>query len=131
MIFRAILICAVPVLFLAGYQPDQPAYRVREHYAKSEIMIPMRDGVKLFTIIYSPRDQSAKYPILMTRTAYGIPPYGPDNYRDVIGPNNEFAREGYIVVYQDTRGKFKSEGDFVHHRPMVKGQINESTDAYD
>ncbi len=131
MICRAILVCSVPVLFLAGYQPEQPDYHVREHYTKSEVMIPMRDGVKLFTIIYSPRDQSVKCPILMTRTAYGIPPYGPDNYRNVIGPNNDYAKEGYIVVYQDTRGKFKSEGEFVHHRPMLKGQINESTDAYD
>jgi uncharacterized protein len=131
MIYRAFIVCVVPVLFLAGYQPERPTYPVRENYTKAEVMIPMRDGVKLFTIIYSPRDPSAKYPILMTRTAYGIPPYGPDNYREVIGPNNGFAKEGYIVVYQDTRGKFKSEGEFVHHRPMVKGQINESTDAYD
>ena len=89
----------------------QPAgYSVKEHYIKSEYMVPMRDGVKLFTIVYAPKDSTQKYPILITRTAYGIPPYGPDNYRDVIGPNNNFAREGYIVVYQDARGKFKSEG---------------------
>src|SRR5580700_9380496 len=111
----------------------QPAYSVKEHYTKSEIMVPMRDGVKLFTIVYSPRDKSQKYPILISRTAYGIPPYGPDNYRNVIGPNNEFAKEGYIVVYQDARGKFKSEGEFIHHRPMAEGanQVDESTDTYD
>jgi putative CocE/NonD family hydrolase len=93
----------------------------------------MRDGVKLFTIVYAPRDRSQTYPILITRTAYGIPPYGPENYRAVIGPNNDFAREGYIVVYQDARGKFKSEGEFIHHRPILEGpnQINESTDTYD
>ena len=51
----------------------------------------------------------------MTRTAYGIGPYGADSYRTVVGPNNEFAKEGYIFVYQDTRGKFKSEGEFIHH----------------
>ncbi len=110
---------------------QQPAYNVKDHYAKSEIMVPMRDGIKLFTIVYAPRDRSQKYPILITRTAYGIPPYGPDNYRNVVGPNNEFAREGYIVVYQDCRGKFRSEGEFIHHRPYVKGQVNESTDTYD
>jgi predicted acyl esterase len=87
-------------------------------------MIPMRDGVKLFTIVYAPRDRSQTYPILITRTAYGIPPYGPDNYREIIGPNNDFAREGYIVVYQDARGKFKSEGEFIHHRPILEG-LNE------
>src|SRR5262245_44768841 len=110
---------------------NTPAYNVKEHYAKSEVFITMRDGVKLFTIIYAPKDQSQKYPILITRTAYGIAPYGQENYRPTIGPNNEFAREGYIIVYQDTRGKFRSEGEFIHHRPIIKGQINEVTDTYD
>jgi len=109
----------------------QAAFNPKSSYAKSEHMIPMRDGIKLFTIVYEPRDQSRRYPILITRTAYGIPPYGPDGYRNVIGPNNEFAREGYIVVYQDCRGKFRSEGEFIHHRPIVKGQVNESTDTFD
>src|SRR5271170_7783726 len=72
-------------------------FKVKEHYTKSEIMIPMRDGVKLFTIVYAPRDHSQKYPFLISRTAYGVPPYGPENYRNVIGPNNDFAKEGYIV----------------------------------
>jgi uncharacterized protein len=127
----AVGICGVIVL-LSGCTKQHP-YNVREHYAKSEMMIPMRDGVKLFTIVYTPRDRSQTYPILITRTAYGIPPYGPENYRAVIGPNNDFAREGYIVVYQDARGKFKSEGEFIHHRPILEGpnEINESTDTYD
>jgi uncharacterized protein len=127
----AVGICGVIVL-LSGCAKQHP-HNVREHYAKSEIMIPMRDGVKLFTIVYAPRDRSQTYPILITRTAYGIPPYGPENYRAIIGPNDDFAREGYIVVYQDARGKFKSEGEFIHHRPILEGpnQINESTDTYD
>ena len=127
-------VCAVvclSCLVLGQERPRRSTYSVKEHYTKSELMIPMRDGVKLFTIVYAPKDNSQKYPILITRTAYGIPPYGPDNYRDVIGPNNDFAKEGYIVVYQDARGKFKSEGEFIHHRPIVKGQINESTDTWD
>jgi putative CocE/NonD family hydrolase len=113
--------------------PAQAPYDVRAHYVKREVSIPMRDGVKLFTIIYSPRDAGERYPILMTRTAYGIGPYGADAYRDVLGPNNEFAKEGYVFVYQDTRGKFKSEGEFVHHVPYVKGSAtpNESTDTWD
>ena len=128
--------CAIVTTTLQG-QPSplraaqQPAYDVKEHYAKSEYMVPMRDGIKLFTIVYAPKDTAQSYPILITRTAYGIPPYGPGNYRSVVGPNNEFAREGYIVVYQDCRGKFRSEGEFIHHRPYVKGQVNESTDTYD
>ena len=90
---------------------------LKSSYVKHELFIPMRDGVKLFTIIYTPQDTTRRYPFLMTRTAYGIAPYGPDDYRAVLGPNNEFAREGYIFVYQDARGKFKSEGEFVHHVP--------------
>src|SRR6185295_15274962 len=102
-------------------------------YVKRELFIPMRDGVKLFTIIYTPRDTTQRYPFLMTRTAYGIAPYGPDDYRAVLGPHADFAREGYIFVYQDARGKFKSEGEFVHHVPYVKGSSkpNEVTDTYD
>lgn len=112
---------------------QQQAFDVKAHYVKREVAIPMRDGVKLFTIIYAPKDTSQRYPILMTRTAYGIAPYGPDAYRTVVGPNNEFAKEGYIFVYQDTRGKFKSEGEFIHHVPYVKGSNgpNESTDTWD
>ena len=102
-------------------------------YVKRELFIPMRDGVKLFTIVYAPRDTSRRYPFLMTRTAYGIAPYGADEYRAVLGPNNEFAKEGYIFVYQDARGKFKSEGEFVHHVPYVRGSAgpNEATDTWD
>jgi uncharacterized protein len=125
------------LVLLAGYVHSRLAaeapYNVKEHYSKSEVMIPMRDGVKLFTIIYAPRDHSRKYPFLITRTAYGIPPYGAENYKQVIGPNNDFAKEGYIIVYQDTRGKFKSEGEFIHHRPILEGpgHVDESTDMYD
>src|SRR5215467_11647249 len=128
---RGFLTLIASLTMYAGFQAAQDTYDVRAHYTKSEVMIPMRDGVKLFTIIYTPKDTSQKYPILITRTAYSIAPYGPDNYRNVVGPNNEFANEGYIVAYQDTRGKFKSEGDFVHHRPIIKGQVNEVTDTYD
>src|SRR5690348_12031622 len=87
-------VCGVTALLgmLSVRAQQRPArddgFNVKEHYAKSELMIPMRDGVKLFTIVYAPRDHSQKYPILITRTAYGIPPYGPENYRSVIGPNN-------------------------------------------
>ena len=117
----------------------QAPYDVKANYVKREVSIPMRDGVKLFTIIYTPKAVGAdprlgpKYPMLMTRTAYGIGPYGPDAYRTVLGPNNDFAKEGYIFVYQDTRGKFKSEGEFIHHVPIVKGSPapNESTDTWD
>src|SRR5438067_462777 len=120
-------------LLIVVRAPAQASYDVKAHYAKREVYIPMRDGVKLFTIIYAPRATADRYPILMTRTAYGIAPYGADQYRAVLGPNNEFAKAGYIFVYQDARGKFKSEDEFVHHVPYVKGSSkpNESTDTYD
>lgn len=130
----SVAVCALAVVRLVGVAVAQDVpYDVKAHYAKREVYIPMRDGVRLFTIVYSPRSTAERYPILMTRTAYGIAPYGPDAYRAVVGPNNEFAKEGYIFVYQDTRGKFKSEGEFIHHVPIVKGSArpNESTDTWD
>jgi putative CocE/NonD family hydrolase len=134
--FRAsmtIATLAVVWPLLGSMAPAQTGYDVKAHYTKRELFIPMRDGVKLFTIIYAPRDTTVPYPMLMTRTAYGIAPYGAGEYRAVLGPNNDFAREGYVFVYQDTRGKFKSEGEFVHHVPYVKGSSrpNESTDTWD
>lgn len=116
-------------------QPGHAQERVdvKALYTKQEVMIPMRDGVKLFTIIYSPRDTSEKYPFMLTRTAYSIAPYGPDNYRAIVGPSQEFTREGYIFIYQDARGRFRSEGEFVHHLPFDRNpeRPNESTDTYD
>ena len=126
---------AVTGLLILPLGRAQEAYDVKAYYTKSEHMIPMRDGVKLFTIVYAAKDQSQRYPILLTRTAYGIPPYGPDDYRRVIGPNNEFATEGYIIVYQDVRGKFRSEGEFNHHVPFKANKgprdVDESSDTYD
>jgi uncharacterized protein len=128
------VLCALGLLtVVAPTVYVQPALDGKAAYEKREVMVPMRDGTRLFTIIYSPRNQSQRYPILLTRTAYGIPPYGPDAYRTVIGPNNDFAKAGYIVAYQDVRGKFKSEGEFIHHSPIIAGSTkpNESTDTYD
>jgi putative CocE/NonD family hydrolase len=130
---QRLLVSFLITLAPASIQGQSAEYNVKEHYTKSEHMIPMRDGVKLFTIVYAPKDQSERYPIMFSRTAYGIAPYGPDQYRTVIGPNNDFAKEGYIVAYQDSRGKFKSEGEFVHHRPVEQGtgKADNVTDIYD
>lgn len=108
----------------------------KANYTKQEIYIPMRDGVRLYTAIYSPKDASQKYPILLNRTPYSIRPYGSDQYRANIGPHAGFAREGYIIVYQDVRGRWMSEGVFEHvrpHKPAKSGakDIDESTDTYD
>lgn len=108
---------------------------IKANYTKREVQIPMRDGVKLFTAIYEPKDKSQKYPILMNRTCYTIQPYGADQFRVSLGPNELFAKEGYIFVYQDVRGRWMSEGEFEDVRPDIENKtskdIDESTDAYD
>src|SRR5580692_1924029 len=76
----------------------------RAHYTKYDYRIPMRDGVKLFTSVYVPKDTSQKYPILLQRTPYSVAPYGVDNYKNSLGPSDAFTKEGFIVAYQDVRG---------------------------
>ncbi len=112
------------------------ASRVRERYTKYEFMIPMRDGARLFTLVYAPKDTSQKYPFLLTRTPYSVAPYGIDSYRASLGPSEHFEKEGFIFVYQDARGRYLSEGEFQQVRPHVPNKrspkdIDESSDAYD
>ena len=127
-----LLFAVVAVVGAAHRQDATQAFDVKAAYTKQEVMVPMRDGARLFTIIYVPRNTSQAYPFMLTRTAYGIPPYGADAYRSVVGPSELFSREGFIFAYQDARGRFKSEGTFVHHLPFDRsGTPNESTDTYD
>jgi putative CocE/NonD family hydrolase len=128
----ALLSCAV---FAATVSAQGVDY-IRSHYTKYEYQIAMRDGVRLFTAVYVPKDTTQSYPILLERTPYTVAPYGIDNYPERIGPSEKFAREGYIVVYQDVRGAWMSEGEFVNMRPILKvhngpKDIDESTDTYD
>jgi putative CocE/NonD family hydrolase len=109
---------------------------IKEHYTKYEFRVPMRDGKRLFTSVYIPKDTSRKYPIMFTRTPYSVAPYGTDSYKTALGPSDMFGREGYIFAYQDVRGRHQSEGEFVDARPYVSvkrgpNDIDESTDAYD
>ncbi len=116
-----------------------PLQFIRENYSKFEYRIAMRDGVKLFTSVYVPKDvftDAKTYPIMLTRTPYNVRPYGVDQYRDNLGPSPLFAREKFIFVYQDVRGRFMSEGDFTilrPHKPVKKGpqDTDESSDTYD
>lgn len=126
--------------FAQGPGPLTPQQReladyIKSHYTKSEVMIPMRDGVKLFTSIYAPKDTKQKYPIMFDRTCYSVAPYGPDKFRNSLGPDELFAREGYIFVYQDVRGRYMSEGEFEDVRPYIPNkqgkQIDETSDTYD
>lgn len=110
---------------------------VKASYTKHEFLIPMRDGVKLFTAVYTPKDTSEAYPMMMSRTPYSVAPYGIDNYRTSLGPSSErFMKEKFIFVYQDVRGRNHSEGTFVHVRPVIQNKtgpkdVDESTDTYD
>ena len=109
---------------------------IKEHYTKFDYSIPMRDGVKLFTSVYVPKDASKQYPMLFTRTPYSVKPYGADQYRTTLGPSELFPKEGYIFAYQDVRGRFKSEGVFEQvrpHNPNKQGpkDVDESSDTYD
>jgi len=119
----------------AAGQRGDPSY-IRAHYEKREVSIPMRDGVKLFTAIYQPKDTSRTYPFLLTRTPYSVAPYGPDAYPGQLGPAPGFVASGYIFVSQDVRGRYRSEGHFVHMTPQkaIKrsvSDVDESTDTYD
>ena len=117
-------------------EPTQLESYIRLHYTKSEHMIPMRDGVKLFTSVFVSRDGTKPYPFLIKRTPYGVAPYGEDKYPAKLGPNELFVKAGYIFVNQDVRGRFASEGEFVQVTPHVatKGKptdVDESTDTHD
>jgi predicted acyl esterase len=96
----------------------------------------MRDGVRLFTSVYMPKDTSQSYPILMLRRPYSVAPYGEGAYRDNLGPSAAFVDEKYIFVYQDVRGRFMSEGNFKWMTPYKlykshPADVDESTDTYD
>lgn len=109
---------------------------IKANYTKYEYRIPMRDGKRLFTAVYVPKDAAKSYPMLMTRTPYSVRPYGVDQYRGDLGPSPLFGKAGYIFVYQDVRGCWMSEGDFVNMRPHLPNKrtpqdIDESTDTFD
>ena len=130
-------VVAIAVGATAGIAaPSAEAVYLREHYTKYEYNIPMRDGVRLFTAVYVPKDSDKRYPILLTRTPYSLKPYGEESAPYPHGPMNYYAKEGFIFALQDVRGRYGSEGTFVHVRPIREQNarpkdIDESTDAYD
>lgn len=142
-IFLAFFSASLLAFQPAGAQPQPRPFgggasadSVRSRYTKHDYRIPMRDGTKLFTSVYLPKDTSKTYPIMMQRTPYSVGPYGIDNYRPGLGPSDGFATEGFIFVYQDVRGRYLSEGTFVdvpQHKQSLTGprDFDESTDTYD
>ncbi len=108
------------------------------NYTKEEVQIPMRDGIKLFTTIYAPKNSNEKHPILMVRTPYSVAPYGKDKFSSRLYSTYwlNYAKENYVIVMQDVRGKYMSEGEFVDVRPYIenkksKKDIDEASDSYD
>jgi len=126
------------LLLIPALGAAQPKYDLKANYRKAEYMVPLRDGVRLHTSVYSPRKISEPLPFLLVRTPYGTGPYGADAYSSRLGPSPhsfEFEQEGFHFVFQDVRGKFQSEGEFTvmrPHRPGKAGsQTDESSDTYD
>jgi len=142
---KALFVFCISILCLNVYaqrgdkrtqQEIDDSLYVRNNYTKMEKQIAMRDGKKLFCSIYLPKDQSKKYPIIMTRTPYTAAPYGEDKFKTTLGQNMLLAREGFIFVYEDVRGKWMSEGEYVNVRPQIDNktnntQVDESSDTYD
>ena len=117
-------------------QFSQDSSWIRDNYYKIERSIPMRDGIKLFTAIYIPKDTTEEHPILMSRTPYSCAPYGENNFRAFWYSHwRYYMREGYIIVIQDVRGRWMSEGDFVDVRPFNPNktgkEFDEASDTYD
>ena len=135
-LWAAVIAAVISVGAFAQNRSEAPEFIVKEHYTKFEYRIPMRDGVKLFTSVYVPKDSSHAYPFLIDRTPYSVAPYGVDLYRGLLGPSPDFDKSGYIFVFQDVRGRYMSEGKFIEMRPHIddkksKQDVDDSSDLYD
>ena len=132
--FLLLLIAGLSATVVA--QNEDSTWFVTNYY-KIERMVPMRDGVRLFTSFYIPKDTVEKHPFLMTRTPYSCSPYGEDKFLPVWGGYQMgYVKEKYILVTQDVRGRYMSEGDFVDVRPFNKNKktkkdVDEASDTYD
>lgn len=119
-----------------GYGKSNSPETLKEKYDKQEVYITMRDGVRLFTSIYTPKNKSVSHPVLINRTPYNIEPDGPDNFNYNMVVYGRYIKEEYIMVFQDIRGKYMSEGVFENIRPVIpekksNNDIDESTDTWD
>jgi putative CocE/NonD family hydrolase len=134
---KKLIVPLMGIIMLISTSWSQAQDYVEENYVKEEFQIPMRDGTKLHTVIYSPKDKTQKYPFLMQRTPYSAGPYGTTSFKTSLGPSPKLMKEGYIFVYQDVRGRWMSEGIYDNMRPTLtsrkKGskEIDESTDTFD
>ncbi len=125
-----------PRVTILAQEALSPESTIRLRYQKIEQLISMRDGTKLHTAIFVPRDTTRTYPIIMKRTPYSCAPYGADTYPAALGPSEHFVKAGYIFVNQDVRGRFMSEGTFQQVTPHVANKrsptdVDESSDTFD
>lgn len=132
-IIAGLLICS---LLTAAQKTNTDSLHMRDLYEKSEYQIPMRDGIKLFTVVYMPKDKSKTYPVLMNRTCYNASNYA--NYQTFGHPSQYLVDDGYILVFQDVRGRYMSQGQFNNMTPNIPGNnpknkkdIDESSDTWD
>jgi uncharacterized protein len=137
LIILTLVASAVLLGNLAAQQSQQAsADYVRANFTKYEYRIAMRDGARLFTSVYAPKNCESPCPILLNRTPYSVGPYGVDQLRSSIGPSEQVMRDGYIIVYQDVRGRYMSDGSWIEvrpHNPDKKSptDTDESTDTWD
>ena len=129
----AILILLMAVSF-SSY--SQPVETLKQKYDKQEVYITMRDGIRLFTSIYTPKNKSVAHPVLLNRTPYNIEPGGPNSFNFYMQLYNRYTDDEYIMVFQDVRGKYMSEGEFEDIRPVISEKksnkdIDETTDTWD
>src|SRR5664279_2399311 len=129
---------AILIIFLALSSSAYPQSLelLKQKYDKQEVYITMRDGIKLFTSIYTPRNNSTTHPILLNRTPYDIEPGGKESYNFFVQLYSRYTDDDYIMVFQDVRGKYMSEGEFEDIRPIIAEKksnkdIDESTDTWD
>jgi len=123
-------------LDLFAQRPNEDSLYMRAHYNKAEYRVRMRDGVHLFLVIYTPKDTTKKYPILLNRTCYNASEYG--DFKTNNHPSRTLVKEGYILAFQDVRGRYMSEGVFNNMTPNIPGNdprnsrdIDESSDTWD
>jgi len=123
-------------MVISSYSYSQSSEGIKQKYDKQEVYITMRDGVKLFTSIYTPKNNSVAHPVLLNRTPYNIEPGGPKSFNFFMQFYDRYTEDEYIMVFQDVRGKYMSEGEFEDIRPVIPEKksnkdIDESTDTWD
>lgn len=124
------------ILFAGSSSAQSQNNFVKENFTKIDTTITMRDGIKLYTVIYIPKDESQSYPFLMERTPYSAGPYGSGRFPRRVGPTESLMNDKYIFVYQDVRGRYMSEGTNLEVTPYIANKktnkdVDESSDTYD